>query len=1316
MLLIHTSTNKSNHMYLIHTANEIKQSAESNTRPLSACFPRQASKTQDDLITRLKVLQSVSELLAFAQQNNIPYPSLSTTMLGYAPEVVSLRLAPEELDWGYLAPELMSQDKAERTPKSDSFSLGCIFYELISGESNTVLQAGLRQGSLKPLRQLSANIPAVLDGLVNRLLSPDQEKRPLPSEIKNVLSACLAGLQAAESATVQSEDLATIEGAELAAEKLIEADTLGAASPFEQTVYPEKLSYASQEVPVEKSAKSHPISGSGSAGKAVPLPSGVTPQHLKEARSNKPEHKQLATVERHQYEMSGELARGGLGKITIAKDTRLDRQVAIKELLRDRGIARARFLREALLTARLQHPGIVPIYEAGVWPSGEPFYTMKLIAGKPFDKIIKETKTLEERLAYLPQVLGACQALAFAHSQKIIHRDLKPHNMIVGDFGETVVIDWGLAKDLAVNDEPEIDNEPYRAAVAEHHDLTQAGEVMGTPAYMPIEQARGQRVTEAADVYALGGILYHLLTGEPPYTGKKSLQVIKELLDRPPVPVEVKEPNTPKELAAIVHKAMAREAKDRYPTAKELADDLQKYQTGQLVGVYQYSPLDQLKRWARKNKGALTASLIGVALLTTFGVYSFVRISNERQAATEQRHIAIDAAAAMEKERDHAQKKEAEVNQLYKKELLEIARERVQNNPQEAIAKLQEVIDIPGETDWSLVRMLAMSALSNGIAHGPASATAPIPSLPAAAKRMAVSPDGTQIAVARVDGFVSLFTMDSTRTSEEKMHEGAVNAVAFSPDGKYLATAGEDHKIVLRDLAANQNETLLTLSDVATSIAFKGSHTIAASGHSGEILLYNIAAKTTKRFTFEHKVHSLAISSDEKWLAASGDWHSLVINLENGKEQRLENIIENNKIVASASIVFSPDGQKLALVDSHVTGFVHVFGITKEGWGLQQKVKLAHNILWGARFSTDGTRLAVTSVEGTVYLVELSEARVFRLHGHKGEARDVAFAGDSLLSVGSDKTLRVWDLPSIAGETLFRNEAKISAVMLTKDGKTAFFGAENGDIFLFDMEKRIAKPIGTQGGIVRSLSVSADQSKLLSSGVGSSVLLWDLKTNTAEKTEVPFGDYISTLSPDGEWFAFNNYEDPKIYTVNTGTREKTELSLHKKLVSRIWFVGGTLHTCSADEKAFAIDLGTNEIKNLQINARCQYLDIEGGLAALTGPSPSVSLFETASKKELAVLAGKTQFSVLQLSSGGDYVSAFDVAGALYIWNPAHPKLPLIKTINYHSDMPLAFVPGAGATLLMTVGDEVRLFSDTTPKDPALIAGWLHSLPISPVVD
>jgi serine/threonine protein kinase len=210
---------------------------------------------------------------------------------------------------------------------------------------------------------------------------------------------------------------------------------------------------------------------------------------------------------------------------------------------------------------------------------------MKFISGKSsLRDVIAAAGTLDERLGLLPNVIALAEAMAYAHSLGIIHRDLKPANVLVGAFGETVVIDWGLAKDLNAPDEWGAAGAGTSASTSGAVPLTVIGAVMGTPSYMPPEQASGEPVDQRADVYAVGAMLYEVLAGVPPYHGGTA-----DVVNRPPTPVEAVQPGAPPDLAAIVRKAMARRPEDRYPSAGELAKDLRHFQTGRAVSARRYS-------------------------------------------------------------------------------------------------------------------------------------------------------------------------------------------------------------------------------------------------------------------------------------------------------------------------------------------------------------------------------------------------------------------------------------------------------------------------------------------------------------------------------------------------------------------------------------------------------------------------------------------------------------------------------------------------------------------------------------------------------
>jgi eukaryotic-like serine/threonine-protein kinase len=340
----------------------------------------------------------------------------------------------------------------------------------------------------------------------------------------------------------------------------------------------------------------------------------------------------LPTVERENYELLGQIAVGGIGRILRAREERLGRPVAIKELLGQASpVIEARFVREALITARLQHPSIIPIYEAGRWPTGELFYAMKLVDGRSLAEVL-EGRGFAQRLELLPHVLAVAEAVAYAHSRHILHRDLKPANILVGEFGETLVIDWGLAKDLSEYQVPPVAGlapsrgpafDSYSREDAASESLTMQGAVIGTPAYMPPEQAAGRAVDERADVYALGAILYHVLAGCPPYEGGSPMDVVRRVLTGPPTALHQQQRGIAQDLSTIVEKAMARSPLSRYPTALELADDLRRFQTGQIVGAHVYSSRELLRRFAYRHRARLLVALVVLTALSAVALHRF---------------------------------------------------------------------------------------------------------------------------------------------------------------------------------------------------------------------------------------------------------------------------------------------------------------------------------------------------------------------------------------------------------------------------------------------------------------------------------------------------------------------------------------------------------------------------------------------------------------------------------------------------------------------------------------------------------------------
>ncbi|HWZ86795.1 MAG TPA: serine/threonine-protein kinase [Thermoanaerobaculia bacterium] len=276
------------------------------------------------------------------------------------------------------------------------------------------------------------------------------------------------------------------------------------------------------------------------------------------------------------YRLLEELGRGGMGTVYLAEDTVLERRVALKVVVTAaaRPGAAERMWNEARVLARLEHPGIVPVHDAGALPDGRIFYAMKRVDGRRLDELAPSL-TLPERLRTLRRV---CEAVAFAHDRGVVHRDLKPENVMVGAFGEVLVMDWGVAKALEGGPVPSL---PEGIAVSPS-DATADGTVIGTLEYMAPEQAEGaaDRIGTPADVYALGGILYFLLTGHAPFEGPDAERRARGAARVEPRPPRRRDPSIAPALEAIVLRAMAVEPASRYAAAEDLSADLARFLDG----------------------------------------------------------------------------------------------------------------------------------------------------------------------------------------------------------------------------------------------------------------------------------------------------------------------------------------------------------------------------------------------------------------------------------------------------------------------------------------------------------------------------------------------------------------------------------------------------------------------------------------------------------------------------------------------------------------------------------------------------------------
>lgn len=351
-----------------------------------------------------------------------------------------------------------------------------------------------------------------------------------------------------------------------------------------------------------------------------------------------------------QFRIVRSLAEGGLGKVSVANDASLEREVAMKEILPRNALnvdAQARFLAEARVTGALEHPGIVPIYALGDFADGRPFYVMRLIRGRSLDDAIRQFHAYKlnraeyyRRLRQLVRhLIDACNAIAYAHNRGVLHRDIKPNNIMLGKFGETLVVDWGLAKPLGSLKPDSLSSEAPIGSGSSNYRPTEFGSTVGTPGYMSPEQALGRLdiLDRQADVFSLGATLYCILIGHSPFHSKDRDETMRRVksneYDRP----SKVNSNVPVELDAIVAKALSHEPKQRFDSALELADELERWTAGDAVRSYPEPLHRRLIRFTKNHQQYVISGLILMALTTLGLVFFNQTIRNERDIATNAR-------------------------------------------------------------------------------------------------------------------------------------------------------------------------------------------------------------------------------------------------------------------------------------------------------------------------------------------------------------------------------------------------------------------------------------------------------------------------------------------------------------------------------------------------------------------------------------------------------------------------------------------------------------------------------------------------------
>ncbi len=898
----------------------------------------------------------------------------------------------------------------------------------------------------------------------------------------------------------------------------------------------------------QQPAGAESVAASGTPPAAVPLTRPVDHLAADRARGGAPDDDpDFPEVDRHNYVVGAEFARGGLGRILEARDRRLDRTVAIKELLSTDARAQARFIREAKITARLEHPNIVPIHEAGHWPGGPRFYAMKLVRGETLASRFEDAVTEEDRQALLPHLINVAEAVAYAHSQGILHRDLKPSNVMVGLFGETVVIDWGLAKDLN-------DDESYLPSSDDHMSpgpfATSDGIVVGTPPYMPPEQAMAQPLDERADVYALGAMLYHVLSGRRPYHNTRPREILSKVVEGPPLPLEDLTVDVAPDLLAIVNKAMARNPDDRYRTAEEMAEELRRFKAGRLVRAHDYSPLQLLTRFVRRNWAIVTTCAVALAVMVGFGTLSVMKIREQRDVA-------------------EIEKQQAE--ERLQKFILEKARVMLVSDPTETIAWLKHLP--AGEPQAATA---AAEAADLGVARWV------LEEHTAAVNRVVVSPDGRLGASVADDSVAVLWDLETGAVVRRLTdHTEKITQVVFGPRGRWLATGSHDDTVRLwpiegagpaRVFSGHQQHIKALTFDATGEL-------VAAACEDGLVLVWSLDGTEQFRFDMKTKGRFPRVAfvpptdASGRWLAVSGyESRVRLLSLDGRGERALAAETEQVGGQNTAGLAVSSDGRWLAA--GTINGPMRL-------WDLQtgdMRTLDGEPDRWSrVAFSPEGDRLVAGGLASFVRVWSTSETKpVVRLHGHRERITDLRFFADGrhLLSASWDGTVRIWtqfEPEATADETLRGHADWVTSVAVTPNGSRILSGSADGTVRVWEVSlPNQHRLVGHSVGVHGLAFVGPDGQKLVSGGHDNTVRVWDLKTRRSTALE-GHTDHIFRVqvSPDGRWAASSS-DDQLVYLWDLDSLTGRPLSGHRADVEELTFSpdGRWLVSAGEDDVAY----------------------------------------------------------------------------------------------------------------------------------------------------
>jgi len=675
------------------------------------------------------------------------------------------------------------------------------------------------------------------------------------------------------------------------------------------------------------------------------------------------------------YELLEEIARGGMGVVYRARQMSLNRIVALKVILQGPFSSRdfvQRFQQEAHAVAALRHPNIVTVYEVGE-QEGSHFLALEFVEGGNLADLVRERPLPARRAAGYLQIIA--QAVEHAHQRGVLHRDLKPSNILLDVFDQPRVTDFGLAK-LASQDTS----------------LTITGQVLGSPNYMPPEQAAGKfaDTTPAADVYSLGAILYELLTGRPPFQGETLQAILTQVQEAAPVAPRHLIPGIPADLQTICLKCLQKDPGRRYPTAQALAEDLGRFLDHQPIRARPVPMLERIWLWSCRRP--LLAALSG-ALFLAVGLGVAGILWEWRQAELH--------ALGEEQQRKIAEQDAAETRlNLYAADVAVAAQAILDGHPGAARRILARLRPLPGAQDLRGFEWYYLWHRSEG------DQLVTLKGHQLTVDCAAFSPDGTRLATGSQDGTVRVWDATAyTLVKSLNITKSAVWSVAFTPDNRGLVT-GCNECVQLWD--ARSWECLRTFPGELAAVARTGTRLATAESNpffyepAGAVRLFDWSTGALLA-RFDAPGRALAFDHDGGRLAVAGPASGITV-YDTTTRQILRQWPTKDSVW---SLAFSPDDRQLLS-----TGWSTAAALwTLVGAGPPQLLNGHQLNVWSAVFSPDGETIATTSSDQSVRFWDTATlAPKFWLHGHASEVWCAAFSPDGrrLATGGKDQNVLLW--------------------------------------------------------------------------------------------------------------------------------------------------------------------------------------------------------------------------------------------------------------------------------------------------------------------